>query len=90
MPSTKKYVINIDITGSKLHLNPDHYEDSWCNLDREKILSFGERREVTREEAIAYRSGQKPLVYGDTIIQNMSDCKNCSGRWKQSIHWDIP
>ena len=57
MPSTKKYVINIDSAGSKLHLNPD-YEDLWCNLDREKILSFGERREVTREEAIAYRSGR--------------------------------
>ena len=90
MPSATKYVINIDSAGSKLHLNHDYYEDLWCNLDREKILSFGERLKVTREEAIAFRSGQKPLVYGDIIIQNMSDCKNCSGRCRQSIHWDIP
>ncbi len=89
MPSPKKYVINIDSAGSKLHLNPDYFEDSWCNLDREKILSFGERREVTPEEAIAYRSGQKPLVSGDILIQNMSDCKNCSDRCRQSIHWDL-
>ena len=89
MASMKKYLINIDSAGSKLHLNPDYFEDSWCNLDREKKLSFGGRKEVTRAEAIAYRTGQKALVFGDSTILNMSDCKNCSVRCRQSIHWDI-
>jgi len=90
MSSVKKYLINIDSAGSKLHLNPDYFEDSWCNLDLKKELSFGDRKEVTREEVKAFRSGQKTLVLGNTIIKNMKDCKNCSGRCRQSIHWDIP
>jgi len=90
MTSMKKYLINIDSVGSKLHLNPDYFEASWCNLDREKKTSFGGRMEVTREEAIAYRTGQKALVFGGATILNMSDCKNCSARCRQSIHWDIP
>ena len=90
MSSSKKYVINIDPAGTKLHLNPDYYEDSWCNLDREKKMTLGGRMEVTREEAIAYRSGQKALVFSGATILNMSDCKNCSTRCRQSVHWDIP
>ena len=90
MSSVKKYLINIDSAGSKLHLNPYYFEDMWCNLDSKKELSFGDRKKVTREEAIAFRSGQKPLVLDNTIIKNMKDCKNCSGRCWQSIHWDIP
>jgi len=65
MSSVKKYLINIDSAGSKLHLNSDYFEDSWCNLDLKKELSFGDRKEVTREEVKAFRSGQKTLVLGN-------------------------
>ena len=62
MSSPKRYIINIDEAGSKLHLNPRYYEDMWCKLDQEKRLSFGGRREVTREDAIAFRS-EKNLLF---------------------------
>lgn len=90
MSSTKKYLINIDNAGTKLHLNPDYFEDLWCNLDRKKELSFGGRMQVTKEEALAYRSKEKPLVFEGILITNMRECKNCSYRNWQSIHWDIP
>ena len=68
MSSPKRYVINIDDAGSKLHLNPKYYDDMWCKLDQEKRLGFGGRREVTREEAIAYRSGKKSLIFNARAI----------------------
>ena len=90
MSSPKRYVINIDDAGSKLHLNPKYYDDMWCKLDQEKRLGFGGRREVTREEAIAYRSGKKSLIFNGKRIINLKDCKNCSNRCRQSVFWDIP
>lgn len=85
----KRYVINVDNAGSKIHLNPDYFEDNWCNLDREKILSEGGRIPATKEEAIAYRSGKKPLIFNGKTYRNVEDCKNCSTRGMQSVHWNI-
>jgi hypothetical protein len=86
----KQYVINVDDAGSKLHLNPIFYGDMWCRLDEEHHLSAGGKMEVTRDEAIEFLTGKKPLLFQGRKYTNLEPCKNCSRRNRQSIHWDIP
>ncbi len=87
MPSHKKYLINIDFPEkSRVHLNPFYYNDMWCQLDKDKKIEDGGKIEVTREEAIEYLSGKKPLIFNNRKVTNLIRCKNCSSR----LHWDIP
>ena len=86
----KPYLINIDEASTKIHLNPKYFNDTGCNLNREKNLSFGEKREITREEAVEYLTGKKQVYYKGRLFANLAVCKNCSSRCRQSVHWDIP
>jgi hypothetical protein len=45
------YVINVDLAGSKIHLNPEFFNEKWCNLDKIHIRSIGGRIEVNGQKA---------------------------------------
>lgn len=62
----------------------------WCRLNEDKEIEDGGKIEVTREEAIAYLSGKKRLIFNNRNFSNLTPCENCSHRHRQSVHWDIP
>ncbi|MGD6933338.1 MAG: hypothetical protein ACQCN5_03940 [Candidatus Bathyarchaeia archaeon] len=86
----KKYVINVDMAWSKLHLNPYHFNDVWCNLDQEHDRSPGDKIYIDGAEAEEYLNGTKQLGSIDgNKPGELSRCVNCSQRCRQSKHWDI-
>ena len=86
----KKYVINVDLsTTSKVHLNPYYSGNRWCRLDEEKMRKDGGKVYVTREEARRYLNGEETLFFNGRPVTNLTKCKNCSERGRQSTHWDI-
>jgi hypothetical protein len=90
MSSSKQYVINVDFyEWSRLHLNPYYYNAMWCHLDKEKKPRDGGKMFVTREEAIAYLSNRKRLIFNNRIVTNLITCKNCSKLKRQRVYWNI-
>jgi hypothetical protein len=84
-----KYVINVDMAGSKVHLNPEYFGKNWCNLDKVHVTSIGGRIEVTGQEAEDYLAGNRPLILEGRPFKKPTVCKNCSNKCKQSVNWDI-
>jgi hypothetical protein len=88
--SKKKYVINVDEAGSKVHLNPYYFNEIWCQLDQEHDLSSGQKIFVDGAMAEKYLDGSIPLPLIDGKKPGeLSRCLNCSHRSRQSKHWDI-
>lgn len=86
----KKYVINVDFsTTSKVHLNPYYFGNMWCRLDEEKKRKDGGKVYVTGREASEYLNGEETLFFDGKPLTNLTKCKNCSERGKQSTYWDI-
>jgi hypothetical protein len=84
-----RYVINVDLAGSKVHLNPEYFGENWCNLDKVHILSVGGRIDVDGQEAEDYLAGRRPLILEGRTFKKPTICENCSRKCKQSINWDI-
>ena len=89
MNSEKKYVINVDMSWSKLHLNPLHFNDMWCRLDEEHVRSPGDKIFVDGAEAEEYLNGSRLIILNGRKLDNLSCCVNCSQRCRQSKQWDI-
>ena len=86
---SKKYVINVDFpTSSKVHLNPLYFGEMWCRLDEDKKHGEGGKVYVTAEQARNYLKGEETLCFNGKPVTNLTKCKNCSERGKQSVHWD--
>jgi len=86
----KKYIINVDFsTRSRIHLNPFHFNDMWCKLNMEKMRKDGGKVYVSVEEARRYLKGEETPFFDGRPVKNLVECKNCSERGRQSVHWDI-
>jgi hypothetical protein len=83
------YVINVDLAGSKVHLNPEVFNDNWCNLDKTHVRSSGGRIEVNGQEAEDYLAGRRPLIFEGRTFKTPERCENCSKKCKQKAHGDI-
>jgi hypothetical protein len=73
------YVINVDLAGSKVHLNPEYFGENWCNLDQVHVRSIGGRIEVNGQEAEDYLTGKITLIFDEGNFRSPQDAKTSLG-----------